>query len=275
MCWSDIIPCKCWWSHKGKRSWDTKVSQEKWSGKVSYFSFFESKSWESMKPVFSREKWRKWRTKLRHTMPKCASKCIAISCRSCVTIGIPPSCNNKDIRLVGSLGSGDVIFFSFFFGERNSFSIVGRNRITIFREYLFESTHDIVPVIRNREYSIVFFTLEWYSMSLEPFSTLFRRKLSHRPLDEFPSTSVFGCKDFLIRNSCGYIASSSSWYDDFFSWARVFLEEMDEIIFIFYIFEYGRRRHKSCSTGSDDRYRFHNGEYRENSRKRKSWQRII
>ncbi len=286
MYWSDIIPRKCRWSHECKWSWYTEVSEEKWSSQVSYFSLFECESWESMQPVFSREKWRKRRAKLGHRMSEFSSKGISITSRSCMTIGISSCRDDENVRFIRSLRSGDEVFLSFFFYEWYSLSIMHTYPITIFCEYFFESTDDIVSIIRNREYSIIFFTLQWYSVSFEPFSTLFRRKLPHCSLDESPSTSIFGRKDFLIRDSCGHIASSSSRYDDFFSGCCIFIEEMDmELLdsllrkgvrgILLCILQYRHCRHESSSSRSDDRYRFHDDEYRENSRKRKSWQRSI
>ena len=133
---------------------------------------------------------------------------------------------------------------------------------------------------------MVFFTLEWHSMSLEPFSTLFRRKFPHRSLDEFPATSILRREDFLIGDTSRHIAPSSSWYDDLFSWTRIFLEEMDMVVSLVLSFwrrknllivsgqilrslrmtehtslQYRRCGHESCSPCTDDHDILHEDEY--------------
>ena len=99
--------------------------------------------------------------------------------------------------------------------------------LTMFRKNILKDSDNVSSIVREREDSKVILDLERDSMRFEPFEAFSRRESPHRLPDEFPSSSILGSKDFLVLNTRGNIASSSSGNDDFFPWTHVLLKEMD------------------------------------------------
>ena len=102
-----------------------------------------------------------------------------------------------------------------------------RDLLTIFRKNIFKDSDNISSIVRDGKNPEVFLDLERDSVRFEPFEACARRESPHRLLYEFPSSSIFGSKDFPIFDTRRHIASSSSGNDDFFPWTHVLLKEMD------------------------------------------------
>ena len=109
----------------------------------------------------------------------------------------------------------------------NSFSIMERDLLTMFRKNILKDSDNVFSIIRNGEDSKIILDLEGYSMRLEPLEAFLRRKFSHRFPDKWPSSSILGSKDFFVLNTRGNITSSSSGNNYLFPWTHVFLEEAD------------------------------------------------
>ncbi len=128
--------------------------------------------------------------------------------------------------------------------------------ITIPREDILEYSDNIPTIIRNREYSQIVLNLEWYTVRFEPFSTLSGREFPHRFPYEFPSSSIFHGKDFLILDTRRHIAPTTTRNDDLFTRWDIFLEKMNMEVDSLW-FENCRRCHESCSSCSDDCNPYH------------------
>jgi hypothetical protein len=129
--------------------------------------------------------------------------------------------------------------------------------VTIFRKYFLEYLDNLSTIIRNRKYTIIYLTLEWYIMELEPFATFFRRKLSERFFYKISSSRIFREEYFFVFDTGGNVTATTSRNYYFFSWTRILLEYLDMIVLRFCILEYCCCSHESSSSSSYDGDLFH------------------
>lgn len=185
------------------------------------------------------------------------------------------SCRHDyDIRLIDSFWSGDLVSFFYFHNLKNSLSIVECDLVAIFREYTSERFYYLGSIIRNREYSIVGFALHRDTVNLEPFSTFSRWELAECLAYKVRSSSIFTQEYFFVLDSCGDIASPTTWDDDFLPGTRILLEDLDIIVWSHAILEYGDCCHESCGSGSDDGDSLHSHDYRRYNKYAKQFSKV-
>lgn len=233
-------------------------------------SRFEYQSRKLMKPTDICQEARKRRSELCDRMSEWPSKSISIASWSCLTIGISSCRDNKDIWFVDSFCCRDWIVPIFsIINSWYAFSIMNIYLIAILLKYILKHSYNIPSIIRDGENAIVFLAFQWYSMRLEPFLALLRRKFPKCIFYKFPTSRIFCLEYFFIYNSCCYIAPTTSWENDFLSRRSIFFEKMYTKLSSSFLrrqeswsfFKYYCSTHEPSSSGSYDRNCFHAMKY--------------
>lgn len=180
-------------------------------------------------------------------MPQSPGKIIAVPVGSRVGVGIATGSYDNDIGLdfrIAVMYGISAARISYIINGRR---FVERYRIPVTEIQLFKGSNHVRRFVRYGENPQIRFAFERDAVGLEPLDHLFRSEFSEGMLYEFASPGIFSEQGFLVGDSSGDIATSSSRNGYLFSEYGIFFEKADMESYsfrdFFHFFQNDRRAH--------------------------------